>query len=164
MVLVYKIWSGIERITLQKQIDNLRMVRPMKAVALQMQIELNWKTKVTPSSNLLEKENLLPKKKSVISLINTRRPPVSGKCTYCLRSISIYSMYLVVMLYQTAVHLLIKFMNFWTIICNLLWGHVCLTLRTLMTFCRILKKLSDNAILVTGDVVGIYPNICIMKV
>ena len=49
----------------------------------------SFKDAVTASSNLLEKGNLLLKKNLSISLINIRRSPILGKCTYCLRSISV---------------------------------------------------------------------------
>ena len=62
--------------------------------------------------HLFEKGNSLLKRNLSISLINIKRPPISEKCTYCLRSISVLSMGLVVLLYQTAVRLLRKLPNF----------------------------------------------------
>ena len=71
-------------------------------------------------------------------------------------------MWLLILLYLTAVHLLKKLPNFYTIIYNLLRDQVCLILKTLITFCRNLKnlkKVPGNAIFVTTDVVGLFPSI-----
>ena len=122
---------------------------------------LSWLTQVINTLRNLTVVVTFLVRKQKTSFSSTKKHLIQANCICYLRSIRDFLMYLEDQLFLIAECLLKRSLSFWTIIINLLCRIVYLTSYSqhILEKIKTIGIVPENAILVTADVVCLYPNI-----